>query len=99
MGKTDLAQILAALRAELPHLREEYSVQSLQVFGSHVRGEGGPESDIDVLIRFYEPPGLLRFIELEQHLSELLGVQVDLVMESALKPRLGKRILEEAVPV
>jgi predicted nucleotidyltransferase len=42
---------------------------------------------------------LLRFIELENELSDELGVKVDLVMREALKPRIGERILEEVVPV
>jgi len=40
---------------------------------------------------------LLKFIELENYLSDLLKVKVDLVMKSALKPRIGKHILEEVV--
>ena len=44
-----------------------------------------------------DAPGLFGFIEMEQYLSDLLGVRVDLVMKSALKPRIGKRILSEVV--
>jgi len=40
---------------------------------------------------------LIKFVELEEYLSELLGIKVDLVMKSALKPRIGKRILKEVV--
>jgi predicted nucleotidyltransferase len=64
-----------------------------------VRGDERPASDLDVLVTFEESPGLLRFMELENYLSDLLGVMVDLVMRSALKPGIGERILEEAVPV
>ncbi len=48
---------------------------------------------------FDKTPDLLRYISLENHLSDLLGVKVDLVMKSALKPRIGQNILREAVPV
>lgn len=48
---------------------------------------------------FSEPPGLFRFIALETLLSERLGVKVDLVMADALKPRIGRRVLEEVVRV
>jgi predicted nucleotidyltransferase len=44
-------------------------------------------------------PGLLKFIELENYLTDLLGIKVDLVMQENLKPRIGKRILREVVPV
>lgn len=45
------------------------------------------------------PPGLLEFIELENYLSTTLGIKVDLVLKTALKPNIGKNILSEAVPV
>lgn len=95
----DTSQIQEILRRELPRIRELYDVESLALFGSYVRGEAGPESDLDVLVRFRRSPGLLRFVELENYLSELLGVRVDLVMAEALKPKIGQRVLAEARPV
>lgn len=74
-------------------------MRSLEVFGSYVRDEQTPESDLDVLVTFDKVPGLLGYISLENHLSDLLGIKVDLVMKSALKPRIGQNILREAVPV
>jgi predicted nucleotidyltransferase len=90
---------LVTLRLHLPELAEKYRVSSLEIFGSYVRDEQTPESDLDVLVTFDEKPGLFRYIALENHLSDLLGVKVDLVMKSALKPRIGPNILREAVPV
>jgi hypothetical protein len=90
---------LALLREHLPELAGKYHVRSLEVFGSYVRDEQTPESDLDVLVTFDKTPGLLRYISLENHLSDLLGIKVDLVMKSALKPRIGQNILREAVPV
>lgn len=90
---------LVTLRQHLPELAENFHVRSLEVFGSYVRNEQTPESDLDVLVTFDKAPGLLRYISLENHLSDLLGVKVDLVMKSALKPRIGPNILREAVPV
>lgn len=80
-------------------LRERYHIKSLGVFGSYVRDEQSCHSDLDLLVTFSEPPSLLEFVALENHLSDLLGVNVDLVMQDALKPHLGRRILEEVVPV
>jgi uncharacterized protein len=90
---------LLTLRQHLPELAENYHVRSLEVFGSYVRDERTPQSDLDVLVTFEKTPGLLRFVSLENHLSDLLGVKVDLVMKDSLKPRIGQRILSEAVPV
>jgi len=85
------------LRQHLPELKEKYSVSYLGVFGSYVRGEQTGKSDLDVLVEFDEAPGLLKYIELEYYLSDLLGVKVDLVTRTGLKPNIGKHILNEVV--
>ena len=87
------------LRLELPRLRREYSVFSLGLFGSYVRGEQRKGSDLDVLVEFSKVPGMLRFLDLERDLSHLLGVSVDLVQKQALKPSIGKRILKEVLSI
>ena len=92
-------EILARLRAELPGLRERYGVRSLGLFGSVVRREYRSDSDVDILVEFDRAPTFFQFIALEDDLSRLLGVKVDLVMRSALKPRIGERILSELLPV
>lgn len=78
-------------------LQEHYRVQELGVFGSYVRQEQTEASDVDVLVEFSETPSLLKFVNLENYLSDNLGVKVDLVHKSGLKPRLGERILAEVV--
>ena len=94
-----LDEIIGILRKELPHLGERYRVSSLGVFGSYLYGERRKRSDLDLLVEFSETPSLFEFLELEQHLTDLLGLKVDLVMKSALKPRIGKHILREVVAV
>lgn len=94
-----LDNILKDLRAHLPELRKRYRVKSLGVFGSYVHGEQRRRSDVDVLVEFEQVPTLFGYVELQEHLSKILGVKVDLVMKSALKPAIGKRILEEVVQV
>jgi uncharacterized protein len=84
----------------LPELREKYGVKELWLFGSVVRGEARKGSDLDILVEFDNPHlSLLEFVGLEIYLSEILGIKVDLVEKNALKPTIGKRVLEEAVPV
>jgi predicted nucleotidyltransferase len=95
----DLAELRTILRQQLPSLRDRYQVASLGLFGSFVRHQNRPDSDLDVLVTFTEAPSLLRLIELENHLSDLLGIKVDLVMGEALKPQIGRHILAEVVPV
>lgn len=90
---------METLREQLPALAEQYNVSTLEVFGSYVRHEEKKNSDLDVLITFSKPPSLLKFVRLENHLSDTLGVKVDLVMKDSLKPAIGKNILREVVPV
>ncbi|HXU37960.1 MAG TPA: nucleotidyltransferase family protein [Blastocatellia bacterium] len=95
----DLDRVTRMLRDQLPSLAQKYHVKSLGVFGSYVRRQQSPQSDLDLLVVFDEPPGLLKFIELENFLTDLLGIRVDLVMKDSLKPMIGKQILSEVVQV
>jgi len=95
----DVDAITGMLRQHLPSLAENYHVTSLGVFGSYVRRQQSPQSDLDVLVVFDQQPSLLKFIELENYLTDLLGIKVDLVMRDALKPAIGKQILSEVVQV
>ncbi|MGJ3247658.1 MAG: nucleotidyltransferase family protein [Elainellaceae cyanobacterium] len=80
-------------------LEERYQVKELGIFGSYVRQEQGETSDVDVLVEFSETPSLLKFVNLENYLSDNLGIKVDLVHKSGLKPRIGERILAEVIPI
>lgn len=91
--------LIENLRKYLPKLRKRYGVKLLGIFGSYIRGEADRDSDLDVLVEFERAPSFFEFIELEDYLGKLLGVKVDLVMKSALRPAIGRRILEEVVEV
>jgi predicted nucleotidyltransferase len=95
----ELNNILGKLKQLLPMLSDRYNVQELGVFGSYVRQEHDFDSDLDILVTFSEPPSLLKFIEMENYLSDVLGVKVDLVMKDALKPAIGQQILKEVMQV
>ncbi len=95
--KNQLDKIKNIISQLLPYLKEEFKVESLGIFGSDVRQDRKPSSDIDLLITFSDTPTLFQFIELENQLSEKLGIKVDLVMKSALKPRIKDHILNEVV--
>lgn len=96
LTKDQALQILKGLR---PELHQKYHVKSIGIFGSLVRGEETGESDVDILVEFERPVGFFRFLELEEFLGEKLGRKVDLVSKKALKPRIGRHILEELVAV
>jgi len=94
-----LEDIRKRLRALLPELQARYHVATLELFGSYVRGEARPDSDVDVLVTFTRTPNLFELVELKYRLEEALGVEVDLTLKKTLKPHLRPYILKEAVPV
>jgi predicted nucleotidyltransferase len=96
-----LEEIKNTLAKHKQELRQKYKVKEIGVFGSYVRGEQKKRSDIDILVEFEESSNLslLDFIRLENYLSEILGIKVDLVEKHTLKPRIGKHVLEEVVQI
>ncbi len=96
-SRLQLARYKRILRKHLPELREHYKVVSLGMFGSYVRGEARPRSDLDILVEFEQSPDLFRFMDLEEYLAKKVGVKVDLVPRRALKGETGERILSEVV--
>lgn len=98
MGEA-LREFRSQLHAMLPSLQTDYAVESLGLFGSYATGTEHPGSDLDVLVSFSVTPSLFRLIELENRMTDALGVKVDLVLRRALKPRIGERVLQEVVAV
>ena len=88
-------EIIKIIRNIKPEMESHYGVQRLGVFGSHVREKQRKKSDIDILVAFNRDIDLFDFLDLREYLEGQLHVKVDLVMESALKPAIGKRILSE----
>jgi len=82
---TSLDKIKASLSMHAEELRRDYDVEEIGVFGSYARGEQKKTSDVDIYVEFREAPDLLRFIELERKLEDLLGVRVDLVRKRSIR--------------
>jgi hypothetical protein len=94
-----LQDIKRVLKSHKEELGSKYGVKEIGIFGSYVKEEQKEMSDVDILVEFEKSLGLLEFVGLKNHLSDLLGVNVDLVMRKALKPTIGKRVLGEVVYV
>ena len=92
MGKQEIIKII---RKSKPEMEAQYGVQRLGLFGSYVREKQRKRSDIDILVTFKRDVDLFDFLDLREYLENKLRAKVDLVMESALKPAIGKRILSE----
>jgi hypothetical protein len=99
MKERTVEKIAKILKMHKDELIKRYKIREIGIFGSYIRCEHKQGSDLDVLVEFEEDAriGLLEFINLENYLCDLLGVKVDLVEKSALKPRIGKHILKEVV--
>ena len=94
-----IQQIIKTLSKLKPVINKKYKVKELGIFGSYIRGQEKSDSDLDILVSFEEPVGFFKFLELEEYLSDKLDIKVDLVSKKALKPRIGKRILEQVIMV
>jgi predicted nucleotidyltransferase len=82
----------------LAEVCRRYGVKELSLFGSAVRGETRPESDIDIMVEF-EPGvriGLIKFESLVEELELLARRRVDLVTKRGLKPWIRPHVLKDA---
>jgi len=92
----EIKKILTSIK---PDLYARYSVKEIGIFGSYLNGDHKESSDIDILVEYGKPVSLIEFVNLKNYLTDLLEIDVDLVMKKALKPNLGRRILREVVYV
>lgn len=99
MVAVSLEQCKTILAEAMPQLRAQYNLTGLGVFGSRVRRSNRSDSDLDLLVSFSRPPGMLTFLKLEQELSDRLGLKVDLVMPDALDRRIAEKIVAEVEPI
>jgi uncharacterized protein len=87
------------LAGKKKELKQRFSVRSIRIFGSYIKGKQTTKSDLDVLVDLEKPIGIFGLMELEDYLRKLVGIKVDLVTKNTLKPSIKKEILKEAVYV
>jgi uncharacterized protein len=92
VGKLEVGHAIRTNEA----LLRAHGVKSLAVFGSLVRGEAQPDSDVDLLVEFDGPIGLFKLVQVQLDLEEILGMKVDLVPKGSLHRALRDSILAEA---
>lgn len=77
-----------------------YHPAKVGIFGSFARGENKKGSDLDILVKFKERISLLQLVQIEQELTDKLGISIDLVTENSLKnPRLKKYIEKDLITI
>ncbi|SNZ10662.1 hypothetical protein SAMN06265182_1916 [Persephonella hydrogeniphila] len=91
----DIKQLLNKHKKEI---KEKYGVKNLYIFGSYVREEQTPESDIDILVEFEKGKKTFdNYMDLKFYLEDLLGKKVDLVIKEVVRKELKKYIYGEAI--
>ena len=91
--------VLKTKRNDILRLAAQHGAHNVRVFGSVARGEAGPTSDIDLLVKMDRGRSLLDLIELSQELESVLQRKVDILTDEGLSPYLKQRIHAEAVPL
>lgn len=95
----DRAEVIELLRSHAQVLLERYGACKLGLFGSAARDELQPDSDIDVLVEFNQPPTVDSYFGTKDYLESVLGRSVDLVTRSGLKPRARLNLERDLVHV
>jgi predicted nucleotidyltransferase len=95
MKRQLVLQILHQNQAEI----NSFGVKSMALFGSVARDEARPDSDVDLLVEFDRPVGLLGLIALQQRLEELLGCHVDVGTPDSLKNHIRAHVMEDSIYV
>jgi len=94
-----LEQIKSIINEHRRELEERFKVKSIAIFGSYVRGEQSSKSDIDILVTFNKSVSLLHIVSLENYLSDILEIKVDVVPAKNVRAELKEVILREAVSI
>lgn len=92
-------QVVSVLRTHLDEIQKEFRVAQLSLFGSAARDELQHNSDVDILVTFDGVPTFDGYMDLKKYLERLIGTDVDLVTESAVKPRMRPVIEKDLVRV
>jgi predicted nucleotidyltransferase len=74
------------LYSEIAEFLKSKGATKVAVFGSFVRDEETPDSDIDVMVELPEDVSLMKFVRIERELSEKVGFKVDLLTEEYISP-------------
>jgi uncharacterized protein len=83
----------------LHRLRRRHGIRSAKIFGSAVRSDFRPDSDVDVAIDLDRPPTLRDLIAIEQAFEQLFGRDVDVILQSNARPRVRAAIEQEGVEI
>ena len=92
-------EVIDKLHENMDHIKETFDVDHIALFGSFSRDEAGPESDVDILVRFMHASTFRGYFGLLEYLEDLFGRSVDLVNEKALRKELAPYVREDLIDV
>lgn len=92
-------EIVKQLRDMMAELHREYHVRKIGIFGSYSAGRQTDTSDLDLVVEFDEPIGMMAFVHLRDAISGRLGIRVDLVTPDGLHPLIRSQVMHEVVYV
>ncbi|WP_137896518.1 nucleotidyltransferase family protein [Ramlibacter sp. 2FC] len=93
------SEALSLHRARIREIALSHRVSGGRVFGSALRGEDGPDSDLDLLVKPTAQTTPLDIGAIRYELKELLGLEVDVLTPNSLPPKFREQVLREALPV
>lgn len=96
---TNNLRFTEAIRDKIITILKKHGAKKISIFGSYVRGEATQESDLDIIVEFEQPMGLIKFVGIEFELSDSLGIKVDLLTEKSISPYLIDIIKKEATVI
>ena len=93
------SEALSVHRVRIREIALSHHVSGVRVFGSALRGDDGPDSDLDLLVEPTAQTTLLDIGAIRHELKKLLGLEVDVLTPNGLPPRYREQVLREAVPL
>jgi uncharacterized protein len=93
----DLDSVLRGNRDEILRIATRHGARDIRIFGSVARGDSGPNSDIDILLKLDPGRSLLDIIAIQQDVEDLIGCEVDVVTEAAISAYIREEVLREAI--
>jgi hypothetical protein len=94
---------MAAMNSEVTNIiiniLRDYNPEMIGIFGSYARNENTNLSDIDILVRFKSTLSLLQLVQVENKISQKLGIKVDLVTEGAIKNKILKESIQKDLQI
>jgi len=92
-----IENLIKKIKEHRKELEKEFGIIEIKIFGSYVKNQQTSKSDLDIIVEFKETPGFIKFMKIEEYLSNLLGVKVDLLTKEGISPYIRKYVEKEII--